>query len=112
MSTGGLRERDEALLDETRHAAEAALDGKVILPRNPAWGQSYDPLFIMLTTGSPEVFRLALVNQRIAMHPGEAWGKCANCSRLYLVEAYGEVCSPECFAAYCNYLENPGSPLP
>ena len=106
MTRDELAARDEVFLEETRLAAEEAIDLKVILPRNPAWGHAYDPLRVMCTTDSPDVFRLALVTQRIAMHPEESWDKCVNCSRLYLCGAYGNTCSAECFAAYSNFLDN------
>jgi len=102
-----LTRRDEALLHQAHVAALRAIDGEIDAPYSPAWGPQYRPLEIIQTTEDIGVFDVALVNIRIAMNPGESWGKCANCARLYLVEAYHPACSPECFTAHANFLENP-----
>jgi hypothetical protein len=106
MTRDELTARDEALLEEARQAAEAVIDGAPAVYL-PFWGRQYNPYLLLGTATDPGVFRLALVNIRKAFHREESWEKCANCARLYLCGAYGNTCSPECFAAYSNFLDNP-----
>lgn len=103
MTREELAARDEILLSQARDIAEAVIDGLVPAVRSVAWGVRYDPYRILRKTRDPDVFRLALVNIRIAVQPGESWSKCCNCSRLYLVGEHGSVvCSGECDAAYAS----------
>ena len=106
MTWGELRARDEALLEEAWQAAEAVIDGTAPGVYLPSWGCGYDPYRLLAAATDQGVFRLALVSIRQAMHPEESWAKCAHCMRLYLVEAYGGTCSPECFAVRSNFLDN------
>lgn len=105
MNREELTERDAHLLEETRQAVLADAGS---VPRNPAWGESYDPLSILTNPLSfPEHTEVALVNVRIAMHPEEHWSKCADCGRIFLAddETPGDtVCSPECWNSYCRYM--------
>jgi hypothetical protein len=100
-----LTERDAHLLEETR---QVVLSAPADIPRNPVWGQDYDPLAILSNPRSyPEHTEIALVNVRIAMHPEEHWSKCADCGRVFLAddETPGEtVCSPECWNFYARYM--------
>jgi len=105
MNREELTSRDLDLLQEV---FEAARSNPSAIPRNPAWGDEYDPLEILAGIDSPvEHVTIAAVNLRIAMHPEEHWSKCADCGRVYLAddETPGDtVCSPECWNSYCRYL--------
>jgi hypothetical protein len=106
MSRDELAARDEALLEQARGFSEGVLGGRLSPLYCSAWGPQYDPYLILGSTTDPDVFRLCLVNIRIAINPAETWAKCAHCLRLYLVESYGNTCSPECFAAHSHHLDN------
>lgn len=103
---------DAALLEEVRSAIHT--DASAI-PRNPAWGTDYDPLTILANPESePEHELIALVNLRIALHPDEAWGKCANCGNIYCQggERGDTVCSDGCWEGYARYIAaETGTPL-
>lgn len=102
---------DAALLAEVQDAVRA---DAAAIPRNPAWRADYDPLAILANPESaPEHELIALVNLRIAMHPDEAWGKCANCGNIYrLPNALADACSDECWEAFARSLAaETGTPL-
>jgi hypothetical protein len=107
MTRAELVDRDARLLEETRLLA---LSDPGSVPRSSRWGPDYDPLTILTNVRShPEHTEIALVNIRIAMHPGEHWAKCADCGRVYLAGDFGDTtCSQECFTSYCAYLNEPG----
>lgn len=100
---------DADLLREVQNAVRA---DAAAIPRNPAWGADYDPLTILANPGSePEHELIALVNLRIAMHPDEEWGKCANCGFTYR-HGNDTVCSDECWKAFAHHLAaETGTPL-
>jgi hypothetical protein len=104
MTRDELTEADRLLLAEIW---EAAVLGEE-LPRNPAWGEDYQPLVIIANPRAyPEHADVALVNLRIARHPAEHWAKCSGCSRIYLVRPASPgdtVCSAECWEDYKNFL--------
>jgi hypothetical protein len=88
---------DAALLQEVRNAVRA---DAASIPRNPAWGADYDPLAILAGPESyPEHELVALVSLRIAMHPDESWGKCANCGVVYK-HGSDAACSDRCFEEF------------
>jgi len=106
MTRDELVARDEAYLEEARQAAEAVIDGIIPAIFLPAWPRNYNPYLLLGSTTDPAVFRLTLVNVRLAIRPEESWSKCVNCERLYLCGPYGNTCSAECFAARANFLDN------